>query len=130
MNCLLEFRKMTFMIHLIFTFLTGIIFRPLFDEITIHGNVKITFFMKSTWYRRWCLMNFFSSLHFSRIHCNFMLITFLNGLPHSKHFSRCLFNLLLVITNSRIHCNFVFIPFLNGLWHSPQFHLPSFIEHF
>ena len=78
---------MTFTIHLIFTFLKSIIFRPLFDEITIHGNVKITFFMKSTWYRRWCLMNFFSSLHFSRIHCNFMLITFLNGLPHSKHVS-------------------------------------------
>ena len=46
-------------------FLTGKIFRPLFDEITIHGNIKITFFMKSTWYRTWCLMNFFSSLHLS-----------------------------------------------------------------
>ena len=87
MNCLLEFRKITFTIHFFFTFLTGIIFRPLFDEITIHGNVKITFFMKSAWYRTWCLMNFFSEKMFSRIHCNFMLITFLNGLPHSKHVS-------------------------------------------
>ena len=43
MNCLLEFRKITFTIHFFFTFLTGIIFRPLLDEITIHGNVKITF---------------------------------------------------------------------------------------
>ena len=30
MNCLLEFRKMTFTIHLIFSLLTGIIIRPFF----------------------------------------------------------------------------------------------------
>ena len=129
MNCLLEFRKMTFTIHFFFTFLTGIIFRPLFDEITIHGNVKITFFMKSTWYRTWCLMNFFSSLHFSRIHCNFMLITFLNGLPDSKHVSSqdvCLIysSSSPFLASTATLCSFLF-SMVYDILHNFTFHLLS-----
>jgi len=40
MHCLLVF---TFKIHFDFSLLAGKIFHSLFDEITIHGNVKITF---------------------------------------------------------------------------------------
>ena len=58
MNCLLEFRKITFTIHFYFTFVTGIIFRPLFDEIAIHGNVKITFLNVFNILHMNCLLEF------------------------------------------------------------------------
>ena len=60
MNCLLEFRKMTFTIHFFFTFLTDIIFRPLFDEIALHGDSTIVKNIEfSTCTAFWCLLNFF-----------------------------------------------------------------------
>ena len=65
MNCILGFRKMTFKIHLIFTSLAGIIFRPLFStfcscyKFYTLSRKSHYFFMLSTWYCSWCLMNFF-----------------------------------------------------------------------
>ena len=89
MYCLLVFRKMPFMIHFIFTPLTGKIFWPLFttfcscfDMIVLKNH---SFFVLSTWYCTWCLMNFFWRKNYSHIHCNFLFITFLNDLPHSMH---------------------------------------------
>ena len=42
----------------------------------------LTFF--TCYSTRW-LLNLLEKKMFSRIHCNFMFITFLNGLPHSSH---------------------------------------------
>ena len=62
--CLLEFCKITFTIHYIFTFLAGIIFRPYFTtlhtlQLRDHGTaLKV------------CLISF-SRINDSHIHCNF-----------------------------------------------------------
>ena len=146
MNCLLEFSKMTFTNHFIFTFLTGIIFWSLFDEITIHGNVKTTFhyvlfmfyinfftvfFMLSTCYSTRCFLRFFLGKKLSRIYCNFVFITFLNRLWHSLIFqdvlslfwtfftcysTRCFFSFFLL--NTRFSHSLQLRAFLHGLPHS------------
>ena len=81
---------MTFTIHLIFTFLAGIIFTPLFTTfcscfVIIFLKKKITFFMLSTWYCTCCCMTFFWRKKYSHIRCDFLFITFLNDFPHSMH---------------------------------------------
>ena len=59
MHCLLVFRKITFMIHLNFSKLAGII-HPLFDEIALHGDSTIVSNIKfSTFTASWYLLNFF-----------------------------------------------------------------------
>ena len=104
--CLSGFRKMTFTIHLIFTFLAGLIFRPLFSKFC---SCFVLFFMLSTWYLTWCLMNFFLRKKYFRIHCNFLCITFLeakNCLPHSLHVTaQDVFGILHMLST---RCIFVF----------------------
>ena len=130
MNCLLEFSKMTFRIHFIFTFVTGIIFL-----LTLWWNYISWTFLCVTSNSAHApplgvYLISFSSLHVSRIHCNFGLIS----MVYACYSTRCLLNLL---ENKRflhsmhvialyvcwisfsekkrffhMHCNFVFITFL------------------
>ena len=86
---------MTFTIHLIFTSLAGIIFRPFFTTFCscymfcfLSFSKRSLYFELSTWYCTWCFMNFFVGKnvfshplqlcvhHFSEAD---------NGLPHSIH---------------------------------------------
>ena len=109
MNCLLEFRKMTFTIHFIFTFLAGIIFRPLFTTFypcfLLSFSKKITFFMLSTWYCIRCFLSFFHLITLFSHPLQLCLHHFLNRLRHSPHFHlpRCfitffnVFNILHVL---------------------------------
>ena len=108
------FRKMTFTIHLIFTSLAGIILRRFlttfcscFMFCLSSFSKRSLFFVLIPWYCIWCFMNFFVGIFFSRIHCNFVFITFPkadNGLPHS------IYDMVLdVLWTSRNH-----------LWYVPQ----------
>ena len=130
MHCLLVFCEMSFPIRLNFSPLTGIIFWSLFDEITIHRNVKTTFhyvlfmcfiifftvfFMLTTWYCIICFLSFFLVITISRIHCNFMFITFLNRLWHFlifKDVSSLFSNILHMLQHK------MFLEFLNAIPHS------------
>ena len=89
MYCLLVFPKMPFTIHFIFTPLTGKIFWPLFttfcscfDMIVLKNH---SFFVLSTWYCTWCLMNFFLLIklfsHALQFHAH------LNCFPHFMNLS-------------------------------------------
>ena len=106
MNCLLEFSKMTFTIRFIFTFLTGIILRPLFTTFCscflISFSKKLTFFMLGTWYCIRCLMNFFLLITLFSHPLQFR--AHLNCLPHFMNLS--MLNIILDI--SQMHCLFVF----------------------
>ena len=127
MNCLLGYCKMTFMIHLIFTSLAGMIFRPHF---TTFGSCfviiflkEITFFHVQYMLQHKTFYEFFSKKMFSRIHCNFVFLTFLNGLSHSMHGTLCLmkFSKLKIVFNI-LHMNY-FLG-LRDIYDSSHFHIP------
>ena len=92
MNCLLGCCKMTFMSHLIFTSLAGMIFRPHF---TTFCTCFVIIFLEKHFFRvqhmlqHMIFYEFLSKNMFSRIHFNFVFIIFLNGLPHSMHGTWC-----------------------------------------
>ena len=104
MYCLLVLRKMPFTIHFIFTPLTGKIFWPLFttfcscfDMIVLKNH---SFFVLSTWYRTWCLMNFFLLITLFSHALQFR--AHLNCLPHFMNLS--MLNIILNI----FHMNSLF----------------------
>ena len=111
MNCLLEFCKITFTIYFIFTFLAGIMFKPLFTTFypcfLLSFSKKITFFMLSTWYCTWCLMHLF--LLITLFSHPLQLCAHLNSLPHSIHGTLWFmnFSLLKIILNI-FHVNSLF----------------------
>ena len=91
MHCLSGSCKMTFTIHLIFTFLAGIIFTPLFTTLCScymfcndlsHKNHP---FHVKNMVLHLMLYDFLSQKNVSCICCNFVFIPFLHHLPHSMH---------------------------------------------
>ena len=82
------FRKMTFLMPLIFTFLACKIFRPLFSTLCSCFVIIYMDLLLSTRYYTCFFLNFFFRKKYTRNHRKVLFITFLkakNCLPHSMH---------------------------------------------